>query len=266
MVSSSAAGAATGAVVTYRAPYHHVLVTPQNDIIELSGCGKTVGKTATFSPLTGIGHWAGSAKATSCKGPVGNAVAQSVALIQDAVQVSIPVRVPLGSAHAVNFNITWNVTAAGNYTLSYAGVCPVAVYNATRGYGSSNCIAESITQVIGFAWLVDLTTGAITYPNAFGGSGQYAYSYVENYSYCSSASSCTYYNYSYHTPNTSFSGSTLVTYGINATTNSADRYAIVTYVGGDVVDEMATYTGTATGFINMGTLGNGYTLVSIVER
>ncbi len=265
MVSSSAAGAATAATITYKAPYHHALVTPMNDIIELSGCGKEIGKPATFSTATGFGHWAGSASARSCSGPAGKAIQGSVALVQDAVAVALPVRVPFGHATATSFNVTWNVTALGNYSLVYSGSCPGAVYNATRGYGYSFCIAEAITQTIGYAYLVDMTTGVITYPTGFSGFSGYAYKYVENYSYCSSASSCTYSNYTYSTPFSSFVGSTLVSYTINATTNSADRYAVVTYVGGDIVDEMQVYTGTAAGFINMGTLGNGYQLVSIVE-
>lgn len=265
MISSSAAGAGTAATITYKAPFHHALVTPMNDIVELSGCGKEVGKAATFSTATGFGHWAGSASAHTCTGPAGRSIQGSIALVQDAVAVSLPVRVPFGHAVTTSFNVTWNITAVGNYTLVYSGICPVAHYNATLGYGSSYCSAEAITQTIGYAYLVDMTTGAITYPSGFSGFGPYAYKYVYNDSYCSSATTCSYYNSSYSTPFSAFSGTTTVGYTINATTNSADRYAIVTYVGGDIVDQMQYYTGTATGFINMGTLGNQYQLVSVVE-
>ncbi|MCI4330594.1 MAG: hypothetical protein L3K19_01950 [Thermoplasmata archaeon] len=264
MVSSTAAGGTVPATVTYHAPYHHALVTPYNDITELSGCGKISGKPAVFSASTGFGHWTGAARASTCTGPAGKASPASYALIQDAVQVSLPVHVPLGSAVTTTFNVTWNLTAMGNYSLVYSGKCPNAVYNASRGYGYSQCVAEAISQVIVDATLVDMTTGVVTYPSFFT-NGPYAYNFVDNYSYCYNATSCSYYNSSAHTALSAFSGTTLLHYGITAVTNSADRYAIATYIGGDVVMEMQTYTGVATGYINMGTLGNGYQLVSIVE-
>jgi len=258
------AGAGPVPAVVYKAPFHHTLITQQNDIVELSGCGKETGKAATLSAATGLGAWAGSARASTCKGPVGKAVPYSVALVQDAVQISVPVHVPLGY-HNSTFNVTWKITSNGSYTLAYAGLCPNAVYNATAGYGYSDCVAEAISQVIGYATLVDLTTGAVTYPSIFTGGQPYAYKYVENFSSCSSATSCTFYNYSAMTPGSTWAGTTTVSFTISVPTSGADRYAVNTYIGGDIVEEMQGYTGTATGFINMATLGNGYQLVSIVQ-
>lgn len=264
MVLPTAAAGPAPALVTYKAPFHHALITPQNDIVELSGCGKEVGKAATLSAATGLGAWAGSARAATCKGPAGKAVSSSIALVQDAVQLSLPVRVPLGY-HNTTFNVTWKITSNGSYTLNYAGLCPNAVYNNTTKYGYSDCIAEAITQIIGYASLVDLTTGTVTYPSTFSGNAPYAYKFVENFSSCFSASSCTYYNYSAMTPTSTWAGTTTVSFAITVPTVGTDRYAVNTYIGGDIVEEMMGYTGTATGFINMATLGNGYQLVSIVE-
>ncbi|MCI4368808.1 MAG: hypothetical protein L3K09_04515 [Thermoplasmata archaeon] len=265
MVTPAASGSSASFLITYKAPYKGTLITPYNDIIELMGCGKEVAKPATFSAHTGIGHWTGAAKATTCKGSLGKAVAQSTALVQDAVQVSIPVKVPFGRANTITFNVTWNITAMGNYTLSYSGLCPNPVYNATAGYGYTDCYADAITQVIVGAWLVDLTTGQITNPVSYPGYNLYAYKFVQNYSYCYNATYCPWYNSSFSTASSSFSGSSVVSFNITAVTNSADKYAIATYVGGDIVEELSTYTGTATGYLNMGTLGNGYNLVSVLE-
>jgi len=259
MITSSAAGANH----TYGSPWGKGLVTPANVIVELSGCAKVVGKPATFSKKTGVALWDGNAAASTCKKGALGASQTSNALEQYATALTYPVSVPIGS-HTTTFNVTWNITSTANYTLAYKGTCPTAVWNATLGFTYVECIAEAISQVINYAELVDLTTGVITSPSYSSGYGAFAYSYVENYSYCVSASGCYSSNSSVSTPWSSQSTSLNVNYNITTTTSSADKYAIYTYVGGDIVDEFEVYHGSATGAINMKTGGESARLVSIV--
>jgi hypothetical protein len=258
MVASGAASAS----ITYSGPWGKALVTPSNVIVEESGCAKLTGKAATFSKSTGIVRWDGTAMAQSCKSKLGSGLTSN-ALEQYASGITYPVRVPVG-VHSEMFNVTWNITSTANYTLSYSGSCPQAVNNTTLGFNLVNCEAEAISQVISYADLVDLTTGAIYYPTTSSGNGAFAYSYVENESYCYSGS-CYFYNSSVSTPWSHQSTTTLVSFSINATTTGKDKYAIFTYAGGDIVDEFEIYHGKATGSINMGTGGNQAKLVSIVE-
>jgi len=260
MITSSTAGATH----IYSSPWGKGLVTPSNVIVELSGCAKVVGKPATFSKKTGVALWAGSAAASTCKKGALGASQTSNALEQYATGLTYPVNVPVGT-HTTTFNVTWNITSMANYTLSYKGLCPVAVYNATLGFTDVECIAEAISQVINYAELIDLSTGVITYPSFSSGYGAFAYSYVENFSYCVAATSCYYSNSSLSTPWSTQSTSVNVNYNITTTTSSTDKYAIFTYVGGDIVDEFEVYHGSATGSINMKTGGESARLVSIVE-
>ncbi len=256
------ASSAAAAGYTYPGPWSKGLVAPTNVIVELSGCSSLTGKAATFSKHTGDAAWIGSASAKSCPSPLGKQTT-STALEQYAVGLTYPVKVPVG-IHPVTFNVTWNISAIANYSLTTKGSCPTAVWTGSFSYVS--CIAEAISQVINYAELVNLSSGAIYYPTATsGGYPAFAYSYVEKYSYCFNATYCTSYNYSASTPWTSQSTTVNVTYSINATTDSMYQYAIYTYVGGDIVDEFEVYHGSATGAINMKTHGYGAQLIDIVE-
>lgn len=258
------ASAASSPNFVYKAPFHKALITPTNDLWEATGCAKATHKLATLHASTGAGGWSGSASAGSCKGPVSKAI-DSYAISQGAVQVTLPVKVPGGSATTTTFNVTWDVTAKGNYSLSYTGSCPLAVYNATLGYGYSQCEAIAISQVIGFTELVDLTTGVITYPTV-AASGAFAYDIVENYSYCYNATNCVWiYNLGYSTGSSSYSGLNVENFSVTAVTNHADKYALETYIGGDLVVEFATYDGHGSAYMNLATGGNGYKLVSVTE-
>lgn len=266
-----ATSAASASGIGYSAPWKKASVITDADYIAIQqGCYTLSMKNATFAKGSGDATWKAAAAAKSCKGPAGSTVTSEV-LVQDAAAIVLPVRVPTGT-HSVVFNVTWNVTAVANYSLKFSGTCPLAINNASLGFTISTCDAEAITQTIIDAELVDITTGQVVYATSTSPYPAFAYSYVENESYCYSGS-CYYYNGSYSYPsvtNVSNSAATVSSSvncvsSLSATTTSADKYAIYTYVGGDVVMEMEGYHGAASGYFNMKTGGNGARLVSIVE-
>src|SRR5579863_1867492 len=169
-----ATSSASAAGITYSAPWGKALVTSMA-FTQLSGCAAETGRAAHFTKSTGVLVWQGTGATMTCKGKLGKSVGSSL-VNQQAAAISFPVRVPAGS-HAVTFNVTWNITANARYTLSFTGRCPVAVPNFTTNYSYSSCEAQSISQVINFAYLVDLTTGAIVYGTQTGGYPAYAYSF-----------------------------------------------------------------------------------------
>jgi hypothetical protein len=257
--------AATSSGLIWTGPWGKGLVTPADVLLNLAGCAAVHGsRSSTFDKRTGLVLWHASATTSGCAGRLGRAIPVNEAVDQRAASLTYPVRVPSGT-NSVTFNVTWNLTAEANYSLTYSGHCPGAVYNATLHYGYSLCEAESISQVIATAELVDLTTGVIAYPSSSSGSPATAYSFVENESYCTSASSCTYSNVSASSPWTGQNSSLDVSYLITATTTSADHYAIYTYAGGDVAQLFQVYRGSATGSVNLGTGGHFARLLSIVE-
>jgi hypothetical protein len=260
LLMAAAPAAATG--LSYTGHWGKGLVTPANVIVESSGCSTVTAKPSTFAVKTGIVHWSGSATTSSCPGKFSQAFT-SESVVQYASALTLPVRVPNG-VNTVSFVVTWNVTSFANYTLNYKGHCPVAQPSGTN-FTDVDCQAQSISQVIGSSELIDLTTGTVTYPSFTSGNGAFAYSYVQNFSYCIGPSSCYYSNSSATTPWSSQSTSLNVTQNITATTNSHDKYAIFTYAGGDISQTFEVYRGTATGTVNLSTGGNGAKLISIVE-
>ncbi len=259
-----ASSASAAPAISFTGPWGKALVTPANVIVELQGCATATGKSATFSKKTGLALWQGTASAKTCKGPLGKGI-ESVAINQNAVGITYPIRAPAGT-NSVTVNVSWNISASASYSLKYGGTCPAAVYNASMGYGYEDCVAEAITQFIGSAEVIDLTTGAISYASSTSGAyPAFAYKYVENYSFCYNATYCTYSNYSAFTPWTSQNTTSVYNMSISLSMTSADKYAVYTYVGGDFAMDFDVYHGSASGTFNMATGGNGAKLVSITE-
>jgi hypothetical protein len=244
---------------TYTAPYAKTLTVANNDIFEVNGCAKGTSAAAHFKATTGIATWSGKDSAKSCGGPLGRAVTYSIALSQGTVESVIPIAAPSPVAGTHNISVNWVITASGNIALTKSGTCPAPTVN-SAGYGYEDCVAEAINQVLADTWLVDLTNGSVTYSSNYFAS-DYVYNYTENFTDC--YPTCYYYNYSaaYGAP---YSGTTSWTGNISAWMVPSHKYAVVTYIGGDLVMEMQVYHGAASGYINMSTNGNHADLSSIV--
>jgi hypothetical protein len=251
------APATTG--VTYSPPYTHVQQSKLDWLKETTGCAKQSSTAPKFDPTTGNVSWKGSASAGRCHGKLSKAFTDDLGEAEGASEVSIPVRVPLGTATPTTFNVTWNLTASGNIGALRTSPCADPLPANTTG--SYECVGAEYASLLGGAWLVDLTDGSVTMasndPIVTGVA-------IESLNYTLCSPNCTSYHFSFKT-GTAFSGPQSDTFTINATTNHADRYDLVTYVGGWVAVELDGYTGNASAFVNMGSSGNGAQLVSIVE-
>jgi hypothetical protein len=245
--------------LTIKAPYVHVVQTKLDWLQAKTGCAKVRSSTPAFRPVSGNISWTGSASVGRCGGVLSKAFTDNLAESEGASELSIAVRVPAGSATHTTFNVTWNLTVSGGIGTLTTGPCYDPLPSNTSG--SYECVAVEYASLIGGAWLVDLTNGTVTLAsNAPVASGVA----VETVNYTLCSPNCTSYPFSFKT-GSAFSGLQTDTFTINATTNHADRYDLVTYVGGWAAAELDGFSGRASAFVNMGTSGNGAQLVSIME-
>jgi hypothetical protein len=245
---------------TYRAPYAHYLATGYGVVRQVSGCANEKSSKPTFNGHNGIGFWSGHASAKTCAGGLQSNVTSSVGASGGGAEVAIGIHMPAGLARITTIAVTWNFSASGTANLTINRPCPIPVL--VNGTGTSICVAQAVAMIVGDAWLVDLTNGSVVYAyNSPISIGQYNTS--ENTTICNP--NCTSGTYSY-AGGAAFSGAQSATFTISATTDSAHKYAIVTYLGGTISTEMQGYGGRATGSINMGTGGNEYQLVSVAIK
>lgn len=252
--------AAASGPISYTHPWKQATVVPYANYLTRNGCVELSGRSVTFAKATGYALWKADGAARSCGRALGSS-SYSEALDESLVAVTVPVRVPVGT-NAVSINVTWNLVASANETYAVTGACPAAVYNASLGYGESYCAIESIAETYLFVELIDVTTGAVSYPSTFP-TGAYAYALYSNGTYCSSASSCTTTVTTVGTPSQSDHVSGPVVLTVNATTTSKDRYAVFTYVGGEVLQYITGFRGRTTGAVDMRTAGDHARLASI---
>jgi hypothetical protein len=262
MVFASAASAATTV-----APFTgKVLKYSSNDV---GGCatGLTAHK-GSWSLLTGVYAWAASSTSKVCGGSVPISINSHSTLSAEFVS-SIKINVPSG-AHSVasNFSAAWMASGA----IAASGKCPTQTYHySTYSYTSGYCATDSFMELIAYAEIFDATNQSFIRSN----SGNYGdavaqFNYSENYTsiygYCPTGGNCTWYNYTYSTPTTSFSstGSTTATAWTNGTFAAGHHYYLLV----DIFGYVSTYAigfphASAKASLNAGTSGNGVTLKSI---
>lgn len=245
--------------LTYTPPYSHVQKVAFDWLSTTSGCATQKNTAPTFTPLTGNASWRGKVLVGSCGSQFRKALTDNVAEAEGATELLIPVRAPLGAATSTTFNVTWNITAAGNIGLLTTSPCFDPLPANTSG--TYECLAVAIASLIGDAWLIDLTNGTMTLATINPISSGVAYELL-NYTTCNP--NCTSFAFPFSSGRP-FSGPQSDTFTIDAKTNHAHRYAIVTYIGGWAGAELIGYTGHATAFVDMANGGNGAKLVSIVE-
>ncbi len=254
--------AAGPAAISYSAPYHHALITDTTDYLNETGCAKETARPTVFDPAKGVGSWAGTASARSCKGSIGKSILTSEAVSDRAVMMTIPLKVPAGTATGVTIAVTWNISVKLDASMSYHGTCPAPTVTPNTSFAYTSCVEQYAAEVIGGAYVVDLTTGAVSFPGGLTPTLPGIYDYYDDIVYCSP--NCTTFNFSYP-GGKAFSGPDTLTWNISMTTDHADQYALATWMGGEVACEISYVTGHSSGYVNMATGGNGFRLVSITE-
>ncbi len=244
---------------TYTPPYAHVQETKYDFLRSVTGCARETSGSPTYSAPTGNETWWGKTAAGTCSASAQKAILESLAEAEGATELAIPVTAPSGRSTPTTFNVTWNITASGAIGAFKVGACVDPLTAGTSG--SYECTAAAIAELIGGAWLVDLTTGNVTLASNQPIVSGIGYEKV-NYTICTP--NCTSYSFPFRS-GAAFSGPQTDTFTINSTTDHADRYAIVTFVGGLVIAGLEGYTGHVAASVNIGTHGNGAQLVSIVE-
>jgi hypothetical protein len=245
--------------LTYRAPYAHVEQVKLDWLRSATGCASRSGSMPTFNGATGNFSWRGKTSVGYCTSHLHRALTDNVAESEGASELSVPVRAPSRGVSPVTIDVTWNLTAAGSISIHPTGPCidPLAANTS----GSYFCYAIAQASLMGGAWLVDLTNGSVTTASNQPIVSGVGYEYL-NYTSCSP--NCTSFAFGFKS-GAPFSGLQSDTFVINATMNSAHKYALVTYVGGFAGVELDGYAGHARASVNIGTAGNGAQLVSIVE-
>jgi hypothetical protein len=249
--------------VTYSAPYLRAVMS--NSLFkDVGGCAKLTATKLHFSTVTGMGTWAAKASAHACAKHLGPVGGSGFSESEAQTLIGVPIKSFHGAATPTTVAVTWSITAAAAISTTMgASPCPPAVINPSTGYGSSYCYLEASASMYGYSYLVDLTNGSYFYSSNYPTLISLS-NYTFNDTYCYSFT-CYYYNYSYGTPTTSFSGSTTATWWINGTLNHADKYAVETYVYAFVYAGASGFPkSSAAASLDMASGSNGETLTSIV--
>jgi hypothetical protein len=175
-VTSVAAGA------TMVAPYKGAVVSNYNSS-STGGCA-AIGKTlalATWSPVTGIGHFADVGAAKSCPKSLAGIGGSSSGSASGEFELAIPVKISTTGAHSVG--AMWSLAWTASNTLTVGGVCPAPKLSAT-GYGYSYCQAYSDAYIYGYSYFVDTTNGTGFYSSTYwSGTTKYPSTIVKSHHY-----------------------------------------------------------------------------------
>jgi hypothetical protein len=245
--------------ISYAPPYAHVQEAKYDWLRTTSGCASQKSTIPSFDPRTGNESWKGKVSVGACASAFRKALTDNVAEAEGATELSIPVRPPAGTATPATFTVTWNLTASGNIGLSLKSGCLDPMPAGTSG--SYECVATALSELIGNAWLVDLTNGTVTAASNSPVTSGIGTEQL-NYTFCSP--NCASFTFAF-TTGAAFSGPQSDSFTINATLDHTHRYAIVTYLGGWAAAELDGYAGHASAYVNLATGGNGAQLVSVVE-
>lgn len=258
MLLSPTALASIG-VGTTVAPYKGFGVTPYNSWSQ-GGCGHAkVIKTAHFSLKTGVGGWADSATASSCKGSIFGTSASGYTSAE--VELQIPVHVSSGTH---SFDLNWTITIASMTGITVKGSCPSVSYSGS-GYASQYCSVYAGNYMYAYGYMYDTNGTYITSGGFLSVVNNYTEVYNDTYCY---SGNCYNYNYSSPTTSASFSGSIMFDELLSPSValKSTHHYVIITYIYGGTSASVYSspksgYVGsTAAASLNAATLGNGLSL------
>lgn len=269
LIMTMAPIAAAHASVVVTAPYKKSSQVDSNAQSSY-GCGKgQMTKIAHWTAKTGTGAMAERDAAKSCSGLFASfgGAGYSSGLFEIGVLLSVGRGVTSVSAQ-------WTIASIAKEAINFSGTCPsVSVFTSTY-YAYSDCSVYADVSQYGYMWVQDLTNGSNFYPSTYW-SGNLNYSTISSDETCSYSYSvkCTYTNSSFGGTSGGWSGSTVVTWYMNGTYNSADSYAlfgyIATYASATVSNASypaqpgGSFAGKAASTLDMATLGNGATLNSI---
>lgn len=280
MVLAPATGAASAhPAVVLIAPYKGTISSP-NIYTDLQGCGTLKSVPAKWAPSTGGVTTSVSAAAHTCGKSFGSVGANSYASASPGLSVAVPFKVGSNGNHSVAVSFSLSVATTSAYAAPF---CKLGVnYAPAKGqYSYGYCEAGADVYIQVSAQLADLNNGSY-YAYNYSYAESYNDSYTENYSDCYNyAGTPTCYNsngshtyagaYSYNAAGAmSASGSSTFTLWTNGTMMvKGHHYAVVLslYIGCSVFAEkynvIGPWAGSASGSVNMGTLGNGMVLKSV---
>lgn len=242
--------------VTHLPPFKGATAAP-SDYWGGSGCASTsFGKLPSWSAKSGAGAVSTVVKAKTCS--PGSGSTYSYGYTSSYTTILIPTKVG-GGKHSVQPSATFAWNASESYNV--LGKCPAP--KLVNKNGSSYCSAEAEFEVYAYGYLIDLTNNTYTssatyFPVVFN------YSYQYNDTSCYYTSGCSSYNYSYGKPVTGAVSKSFTWY-FNLTANKTHAYDVEIYVSTYTYASVALYPrSSATAYINMGTLGNGYKVTQVV--
>ncbi len=250
------------------------------------GCAALKSASPTWSKGTGVGHWDANSSVKVCKG----AGLDDVGLDNDASasfeeEVAVPIHMASGTT---GVNVTWGLlgtwteralefkpTSCASYGFNDSYYDPYIYSWINYTYSDSDCSLDLGVSLYGYAYLVDTTTGTYYYPNNYwGGLYRDSYRYVDTYYDEENYSNSSYWqdNYTYYGSDGYISGSSgsgifnaasSPVWWINSTSTfpSTDKWAVVTYIDGDVYADSSgggKIAGWAT--LDLTTGSNGYKL------
>ena len=228
-------------------------------LLQSGGCGtgKLV-KAPTWSATSGGGGWSNSGSARSCAHSAGSVGMDSFAVSEGEIDVGVPVKLTSG-AHTIVVN--WSITAAGAQTFHLGAPCRAPPSNPT-GTSSSTCDVTAEAFLFGGAELEDTTNGTV-FGAANVWSGLFNESFQVNSTSCSFGV-CTSSNSSFGLPGGGFSGTSLVSFYINATLNGHHSFVVHTFVfGGAFLDLFGYPASSASASLNAASSGNGVVLTAV---
>lgn len=215
-----------------------------------AGCAAARTSHASWSSVSGVGHWKGDAWAHICPSGSGGPATYSSSGTSGSISISAPLTFPGGTG---GVNVTWNISVAEFVQASVPtlGSCPKTVtsYPYNAGYSwinttivSRDCSDSAIASLYASVYVLDSTNGSYyqstNYWNGLAvsaGHSVYSTTTITTYSnstYWVDNSTSTYSTTYGHTPSARFLGTVMPTWYVNGTFSPTDKYFVVTYISG----------------------------------
>jgi hypothetical protein len=281
VLAPASAGVAPLKVMT---PAYKHTVSQTNSYLSQSGCAKAKTVAGKWNPGSGTLTGLASSSSSSCPKVLGGVGAYSSGYAQTSMVVAVPFTVSKGGNHSISEAISVNLAESSALT---TGACPAKNVNYNPPlYGSSYayCEAGAFVEWEMYAYLADLSNNSwynYNSSSAFAYNSSYITNYTDCYNYgtpsCSNSSYGSSYGYAYGYNAPGFSSSTFMWNGAtsfsmwnNGTNMVRGHHYILevnmyvytdTYV--DAYNLLGHWAASASGLVNMATLGNGATVSSI---
>ena len=280
MILAPASGALVHPSIVLTPAYKNTVSSP-NQYSSTTGCAKATSVASHWNAATGAISGAASGSAKTCPKAIGYVGGQSYGDGSDGMSVAIPFKVASNGNHAIS--TAFSLKVASSSAFAY-GNCPkfnVHYPPALNQYEYAYCEVLTFLSVYVNVNVVDLNN-ASWYSN-YSYADAYTESYFENYTDCYNYGTPTCYNftgphtysnnYSYNAAGfTSFSWNGASSWSMwNNGTNmvKTHHYAVILSISisvegvAEFYNTIGHWTASASGVINMATLGNGAKVSSV---